>query len=103
MKKKLGLAAFLVMVLTLFAFPRLASADTYVSGDITSDTTWDVAGSPYHMTGNISVYRTDGFDGVTTLTLQPGVEVGFPEDAHLQIGYGAQPGKLVADVSRVMR
>jgi hypothetical protein len=42
---------------------------TYVEGNITVDTTWTVAGSPYVITGNVLVVK-----GVT-LTIEPGVIV----------------------------
>ena len=32
-----------------------ADADTYVSGTISTDTTWDLAGSPYRLSGNLTV------------------------------------------------
>ena len=52
----------------LFAFCTVAHA-TDVSGLISTSTDWNTAGSPYIVTGNILV------DTLTTLTIQPGVEV----------------------------
>jgi hypothetical protein len=47
-------------------------ASTNVSGHITEDTTWDLSGSPYSVTGSLTI------DSGVTLTLSPGVfiEVG---------------------------
>jgi parallel beta-helix repeat protein len=48
-----------------------APGPTYVSGSITSDTTWYFIESPYIVTGDVTVQP--GF----TLTIEPGVEVKF--------------------------
>ena len=56
-----------------------------INSDITSDTTWDTAGSPYEVTDNISVHN-----GVT-LTIDPGVEVIFDQYAGLTVN-----GSLIA-------
>ncbi len=62
-----------------------AIADTEVSGNITSDTTWAVAGSPYIVVGTVQVLD------VATLTIEPGVTVKFNEGLSLMIG-----GELIA-------
>ena len=54
-------------------------------GTISTDTTWNLAGSPYVITGTLFVEGTDGADGVTTLTLEPGVEVRFDGRYHLYV------------------
>ena len=46
-----------------------AIASTNVSGHITEDTTWDLAGSPYILVGNVTV------NSAVTLTISSGVEV----------------------------
>ena len=48
-----------------------AGGPTYVSGPITSDTTWELANSPYIVTGDVTV------EPGATLTIEPGVEVKF--------------------------
>ena len=46
-------------------------SQTNVSGNISSDSTWNFAGSPYVVTGNLTV------DATFTLTIDAGVEVRF--------------------------
>ena len=60
------LLAFLVL---LFFFPTGAFAQTTVSGSIAGSTTWDLAGSPYVLSGAVTVASN------VTLTIQPGVVV----------------------------
>lgn len=59
------------------------ASETEVFGNITEDTTWTLANSPYIVTGTIQVYAT--------LTIEPGVEIRFNQSAGLNIG-----GKLNA-------
>ncbi|MEH0019208.1 MAG: right-handed parallel beta-helix repeat-containing protein [Desulfobacter sp.] len=74
-----------------------ASAATNVSGNITTDTVWTLAGSPYIITNTVTVQGTDGEDGVTTLTIEPGVQLKFESSGKLQIGGNSgDPGALVA-------
>jgi parallel beta-helix repeat protein len=63
-----------------------------VSGPIFGDTTWDLAGSPYTLTGSIMVAAG------ATLTIEPGVEVRINAGLGIQIGSpeGMGPGTLVA-------
>src|SRR5688572_14157971 len=61
------------------------SAQTNVSGFISANTTWNLAGSPYIVTGNALV--SSGY----TLTIEPGVVVKFNTDKALQID-----GELIA-------
>ena len=50
------------------AFDKMRGS-TEVGGDLNSDTTWTVAGSPYLMTSNVTVKPN------VTLTIEPGVLV----------------------------
>lgn len=77
-----------------FSLPT-ASATEIGAGTIGVDHTLTLAGSPYIVRGNLEVAGTDGADGVTTLTIEPGVVVRFDPFARLTIG-GAGPGALVA-------
>jgi len=61
------------------------------------DTTWSISGSPYILTGNITIQGTDGDDGITTLTIEPGADLRFNPSFYLFVG-GASgaPGAIVA-------
>lgn len=63
-----------------------ASPQTQVCGQITSDTNWTLANSPYEMTCNV------GIPTGVTLTIQPGVVVYAGYGAALQV-----QGKLLAN------
>ncbi len=60
-------------------------SQTYISGFISANTTWDTAGSPYIVTGNALL--SQGY----TLTIEPGVTVKFGQNKALQID-----GELIA-------
>ena len=76
-------ALFVIM----FSLPAVSFAETYVSGNITADTTWTLEGSPYMVTGDVTV-RYSGYNSSTaTLTIEPGVEVRFEPGTGLYIGY----------------
>ena len=95
MKLAIGsvLASLLVALVVLLATGRDVQAQpTFVSGAITSDTTWSVSESPFIVTGDIGIAP-----GVT-LTIEPGVEVRFDGFYELlvrgvlnAIGTNAQP------------
>jgi hypothetical protein len=76
----LAAAAWILLLL-----PAEVQADTYVSGPITTDTTWNAAGSPYIITSTVNV-----MNGVQ-LTIQPNVVVKFNLGTSLEID-----GALVA-------
>ncbi|MGD9161466.1 MAG: right-handed parallel beta-helix repeat-containing protein, partial [Desulfobacteraceae bacterium] len=86
---------FIFLPLIFLFFPVTeSSAETYVSGEIRSDTTWTVANSPYIVTGDITVrYNTSS---TATLTIEPGVEVKFNSGTGLYIGYSDDLGALYA-------
>jgi hypothetical protein len=62
-----------------FLFGSFSNAQTFVSGIITSDTTFTIAGSPYLVTANLII--NNGF----TLTIEPGVTVKFNQNTSLLI------------------
>lgn len=57
--------------------PLFSISETLVSNDITEDTTWVVASSPYVIISNIRVKKE------ATLTIEPGVTVRFNENVSL--------------------
>ena len=82
----------------LFIFSFLASAaliaQTTVSGGIYNNTTWNLAGSPYLVTGSIVVFPN------RTLTIEPGVEVIVTADNTFNTGnfiYLEVRGTLIAN------
>jgi hypothetical protein len=94
---KHGILCFLFVFILLFLIPKLAAADTAVGGTISTDTTWSVTGNPYIVTSNITVIGTDGTDGITTLTIEPGVTVKFNSSRYMTIGASSgDPGALIA-------
>lgn len=68
----------LIRIFIVIAFPSLVNAQTYVSGIVSSDTTWSVEGSPYIVTGNVLV------NSGVTLTIEAGVTVKFDAGKILQ-------------------
>ena len=85
----------LIFLLILVSSPSLA--DTTVGGTIDADTVWSLSGSPYIVTSTITVKGTDGADGITTLTIEPGVTVKFNQYQRMNIGASSgDPGALVA-------
>jgi len=68
----------LLCVLAVLVLAAPASAETYVTENISTNTTWDLAGSPYIIQGNdIQVISA------STLTIDPGVTVKFDADTQL--------------------
>jgi hypothetical protein len=67
---------------------------------MTLDQSWSPAPGPYVPTGDLIIEGVDGADSITTLTLEPGVEVRFNASRDLRVGSsssGGDPGRLVAD------
>ncbi|MEO8149429.1 MAG: T9SS type A sorting domain-containing protein [Bacteroidia bacterium] len=82
MKTKLALS---IILLSVFFIYEEGMAQTNVSGFISANTTWNLAGSPYILVGNTLV--SHGY----ILTVEPGVIVKFNTDKALQID-----GELIA-------
>ena len=71
MRKLIWLSLIIAVLVSSMLFFADVHAATYVSGPISSDTTWSLANSPYMLTG--SVFVNPG----VTLTIEPGVKVDF--------------------------
>ncbi len=90
-----GRYASVVFVAVLLAVVSPVRGETHVGGVILSDTTWDLAGSPYVVA--VAAGDTIIVGGDATLTIEPGVEVRFEAGLGLLIGRsGEGPGTLVA-------
>ena len=81
MKKQLLLTSILLLG-AIF----LTKAQTFVNGNISSNTTWTVANSPYVVNGSLTV------DDNITLTIEPGVIVKFIDNVQMTVS-----GALVAN------
>ncbi|MGA9539169.1 MAG: hypothetical protein WBR24_24975, partial [Desulfobacterales bacterium] len=79
---------FSAILFSLFVMTGTSFAETYVSGNITSNTTWGVAGSPYIVTGDVTVRHATATSGgtVAVLTIEPGVVVRFAPGTGIYIG-----------------
>lgn len=69
MGKKSALLLTIALMLSSSALIGTVNAQTNVNGQITSDTVWNAAGSPYVFTGQVIVAEN------ATLTIEPGVKV----------------------------
>ncbi len=78
-KIKYSVFSVSILFLTLFISPFSASASTTIDADITTNTTWTVANSPYVVTFPITV--TQG----NTLNIDPGVVVKFDYGTSLTV------------------
>ena len=107
-KQRLRLSAVPPGILAFLAatfFCAAPAAGTDVSGDITTNTTWDVTGSPYVLVGNICVRSG------ATLTVEPDVEVqlgaydiklGYLSTLHGSNGYlVSDAGTFICGVGRI--
>ncbi len=79
----------LFIILCLFLSLSIKS-ETYVGGDITVNTTWTLAGSPYIVISDIFIRSG------ARLTIEPGVVVKFNTNAGMYIATGAYAGYLTA-------
>jgi parallel beta-helix repeat protein len=88
---------YLMLIVLFLSINIFCYADTNVSGTISTDTFWTLSESPYIVTGIIRVQGTDGSDGVTTLSIEPGVEIRFDKSVYLYIGNtSGSPGAIIA-------
>ena len=85
-----NLIIILAIIVILFSIPSTVCAETFVSSDIRQNTTWTLEGSPYIVTGDITVASLDWSyhsnpDSVT-LTIEPGVQIRFNPGTGLMVG-----------------
>jgi len=73
---------FKAALITLFFLTNLSLSETYVGGIICTDTTWDLAGSPYIVTGGGGIVIGCG----ATLTIEADVEVKFEPELAIVVG-----------------
>lgn len=66
------------IIISLLISTNLLS-QTYVSGGIYSNTTWDLTSSPYIVTDDIVIF------GDVTLTIEPGVTINFYDEKKLEV------------------
>ncbi|MDD3102061.1 MAG: NosD domain-containing protein [Patescibacteria group bacterium] len=86
MKKQFKILSILAICVILnFVLIKQACAETEVSGNITTDTTWTLANSPYIVTATAQVL------GGVRLTIEPGATIKFNEGTGLNVG-----GELIA-------
>ena len=94
-RSHLKLVLFWLVLLPLIGWRTMSWADTTVSANITADTTWTMAGSPYIVNGYIAVQGSTSAGA--TLTIEPGVVVKFNQSRYLKVGASSgNPGALIA-------
>jgi hypothetical protein len=72
----------ILIVWALLAIDLVVEADTtWVSGEISSNTTWDISGSPYVVNGRLTVNEP------FALTIEPGVQIRFKGADMFVYGY----------------
>jgi hypothetical protein len=79
--RRILVRTFIVLVV-LSMLTTALFADTIVSSNITSSTTWTQSGSPYIIGGNVQIGGTGG----VTLSIDPGVVVKFNSNYSLLVG-----------------
>ena len=78
----------LALFAALYSAPSDIDAQTFVRGKIRQDTTWSLAGSPYIVTGDVTVCHTEPIGRpAATLTIEAGVIVRFEPGTGLYIGF----------------
>ncbi|MDI6839563.1 MAG: hypothetical protein QMD71_01700 [bacterium] len=89
------------LVFGVFAGVLVRADTTYVSGHISANTIWNVAGSPYVIYGDIIV------DSLITLTIEPGVKVIILENRSftiygILIAKGTEVDSIIIDTDNIL-
>ncbi len=77
----LGVLAVFIFLISM----AKANAETIVSSNIRSDTTWTLDGSPYIVTTTITLSSSSANQSVG-LTIEPGVEIRFNQNTMIYMG-----------------
>jgi hypothetical protein len=80
-----------VLVLSGIGAVQMSYAETIVSADIKSSTTWTLAGSPYHVTKSIGMCHA-------TLAIEPGVVVKFNPGTGIDVCFGGGTDQAIKAV-----
>ena len=89
--QKLGILFILCVLSISWSMPIYASRPaspatptaTIINSNITSDTTWTLANSPYHLLTNVDV------EAGVTLSIEPGVEIWIDAKRYIHVREGA--------------
>jgi parallel beta-helix repeat protein len=82
-----NLFTLLALLVILFFFPARGLAETFVGGNISQNTTWTLAGSPYIVTADVTVRYSVKNSSTAILTIEPGAEIRFEPGTGLYIGF----------------
>ncbi len=62
-----------------------------VGGAVVDDSVWENCGIPYRIAGNVYIRGNDGEDQITTLAIEPGVEIRMGSEIQFVVGHETNP------------